>query len=114
MLIRINEHYAVEVTSIVSIRFHAAARPSHGVIGDSVVLHVHGEGQVMCDLMRVPGKSAHEACKDLVSAINTARVSRGLEAPSQGLTATPLAAFVTQDEDYGYDGCHHSDFDPGA
>ena len=44
--------------SIVSIRFHEAARPSQGVIGNSLVLHVKGEGRVLRDLMHVPGKSA--------------------------------------------------------
>ena len=113
MLIRINEHYAVDATSIVSIRFHEAARPSQGVIGNSLVLHVKGEGRVLRDLMHVPGKSAHEVFKNLVSTINTALASQGVEVPDHGLIGDALCkGHITQDE--GYVGHHHSDFDPGA
>lgn len=85
MLVQINEHYAVDAASIVSIHFHEAARPSHGVIGDSLVLHVQGAVPVLCDLMHVPGKSAHEVFIDLVSTINKVRGSPVyIEHPSLG------------------------------
>ena len=111
MLIQINEHYAVDTTSIVSIRLHEAARPSHGVIGNSLVLHVQGEGRVLCELMRVHGKSAQEVFSDLVSTINKVTEPHGARLPDRGLTGDRR---LVSPDDYGYDACHHSDFDPGA
>ena len=111
MLVQINEHYAVDAASIVSIRFHEAARPSHGVIGNSLVLHVQGAVPVLCDLMHVPGKSAHEVFIDLVSTINKVTEPQGARLPDRELTCDRR---LVSPDDYGYDACHHGDFDPGA
>jgi len=98
MLIQINEHYAIAAASIVSIRLHEAARPSHGVIGNSLVLHVQG-------------KSAQEIFSDLVSTINKVTEPQGARLPDRGLTGDRR---LVSPDDYGYDACHHGDFDPGA